>query len=122
MSEVVLWIISGLLAVAFLMAGVMKVMQPKAKLAENMTWVEDFSDNQVKGIGILEILGAIGLILPMLTGIAPILTPLAAVGLLLTMIGAVITHVRRGENQMAIPSSVLGILAAVAAFGWFGVV
>ena len=122
MSEVVLWIISGLLAVAFLMAGAMKAMQPKAKLAENMAWVEDFSDNQIKGIGILEILGALGLILPVLTGIAPILTPLAAIGLVLTMIGAAATHIRRGENQMIIPNIVLGLLAAVAAFGWFGAV
>ncbi len=122
MSETVLWIISGLLAVAFAMAGVMKIMQPKEKLAENMAWVEDFSDMQVRGIGIVELLGAIGLILPMLTGIAPILTPLAAVGLVLTMIGAAITHVRRGENQMIVPNVVLGALAVVAAVGWFGVV
>ena len=122
MSEIVLWIISGLLALAFLAAGGMKAMQPKANLAENMAWVEDFSDTQVKGIGILEILGAIGLILPMLTGIAPILTPIAAIGLVLTMIGAAITHIRRGENQMVIPPVVLGVLALVAAIGWFGVV
>ncbi|MEM7333735.1 MAG: DoxX family protein [Chloroflexota bacterium] len=123
MSEIVLWIISGLLAVVFLMAGAMKAMQPKAKLAENMAWVEDFSDMQVKGIGILEILGAIGLILPMLTGIAPILTPLAAVGLVLTMVGAAITHIRQGDEiQQTIPSVVLGVLALVAAIGWFGVV
>lgn len=122
MSETVLWIISGLLSVAFLMAGGMKVMQPKAKLAENMAWVEDFSDQQIKGIGILEILGAIGLILPMLLNILPILTPIAAVGLVLTMVGAATTHFRQGDTQGMIPSIVLGVLALVAAIGWFGAV
>lgn len=120
MSETVLWIITGILAVAFLMAGAMKVMQPKEQLATNMAWVNDFSEQQVKGIGILEILGAVGLILPILLNILPILTPLAAVGLMLTMIGAVITHIRRGETQMVIPPAILGVLALVAAIGWFG--
>lgn len=119
MSETVLWIIQGILAVAFLMAGIMKSTQPKAKLAENMAWVEDFSDMQVKAIGILEILGAIGLILPVLLDILPILTPIAAIGLVLTMIGAAVTHVKRGENQLIAVNVVLGLLAAIVAYGWF---
>lgn len=117
--DIALWIVQGLVAVAFLMAGMMKVTQPKAKLRENMAWVEDFSDNTVKVIGVLEILGAIGVILPWLTDIWPILTPIAAVGLVLVMIGAAATHIRRGETPMVGINAVLGLLAAFVAYGRF---
>lgn len=118
--NIALWIIQGLLAVAFIMAGAMKAMQSKAQLADNMDWVEDFSDQQVKGIGILEILGGIGIIVPPLVGILPILSPIAAVGLVLTMIGAAYTHISRGdETQQLIPSIVLGVLALLVAIGRF---
>ena len=79
--------------------------QPKAKLQTTMGWVEDFSGGTVKAIGALEVLAAIGLILPWWTGIAPVLTPLAALGLAAIMVGAVITHVRRKEIPFARPSS-----------------
>ena len=77
--NIFLWIIAGILAVAFLGAGLMKLTQPKEKLAASgMGWTEDYSAGQVKTIGTLEVLGAIGLILPGLLGIRPSLTPLAA--------------------------------------------
>ena len=115
--NIALWIVQGLLAVAFLMAGGMKLMQPKEKLAESMAWVEDFSTNTIKGIGLLEVLGAIGLILPWALTIVPELTGVAAIGLVLTMIGAAVTHIRRGETQMLVPNVVLGLLAAFVAVG-----
>ena len=115
--NIALWVVQGLLALAFVMAGAMKVFQPKEKLAAQMAWVNDFSPGTVKLIGALEVLGAIGLVAPMLTGILPWLTPLAAVGLVLTMLGAIVTHVRRGENQMLIANIVLGLLAAFVAYG-----
>lgn len=119
--NVFLWIVAGLLAVAFLGAGAMKLSQPRAKLsASGMPWVDDFSDGQVKTIGALEVLAAIGLIGPPLTGIAPVLAPLAAVGLVLTMIGAAVVHARRGETQGIVVNAVLLILAAVVAWGRFG--
>lgn len=119
--NVVLWVLAGVLAAAFLAAGAMKATQPKEKLATNMAWVEDFSPGMVKTIGALEVLGALGLILPAATGIAPILTPLAATGLVLTMMGAVATHLRRGEPLVAsLPAIVLGLLSAVVAWGRFG--
>ncbi|MFN8078234.1 MAG: DoxX family protein [Kineosporiaceae bacterium] len=119
--NVFLWIVAGLLAVAFLGAGAMKLSQPKAKLsASGMPWVDDFSAGQVKTIGALEVLAAIGLIGPPLTGIAPVLAPLAAVGLVLTMIGAAVVHARRGETQGIVVNAVLLILAAVVAWGRFG--
>ena len=119
--DVVLWIIAGLLAVAFAGAGLMKLAQPKAKLAASgMAWTEDFSDSQVKGIGAVEVLGALGLILPAALGIAEILTPLAAAGLALTMVGAAITHLRRKEGSMVPINVVLGGLAVFVAVMRFG--
>jgi uncharacterized membrane protein YphA (DoxX/SURF4 family) len=119
--NIVLWILQILLALAFGMAGVMKLAQPKEKLAAaGMGWTEDVSPGVIKLIGALELLAAIGLILPAATGIAPILTPLAAVGLVLIMIGAAITHGRRKENQMILVNGVLLVLAAVVAWGRFG--
>ncbi|MET7337900.1 DoxX family protein [Nonomuraea sp. NPDC005650] len=119
--NVALWIIAGLLALLFLGAGVMKLSQPKEKLAASgMGWTEDFSAGAVKGIGALELLAAIGLILPAALGIVPVLTPLAAAGLVVVMAGAAITHARRKEYQMIIANAVLLLLAAVVAWGRFG--
>lgn len=118
--NIVLWVLQGLLAAAFLMAGLAKVSQPKDKLVKQMGWVEDFSDNAVKGIGAVEILAALGLILPAATGIATILTPLAATGLVVTMILAGIVHVRRGEQSKLPINIVLLILVAIVAWGRFG--
>jgi hypothetical protein len=112
-----LWVAQVLLAVAFLGAGATKLSQPKEKLAKNMAWVEDFSQGTVRLIGALEVLGAIGLVLPALTGILPWLTPLAALGLALLMAGAVYTHLRRKEGPAGVPPAVLLLLAALVAVG-----
>ncbi len=117
--DTALWILQVLLAIAFVGAGLMKLTQPKAKVAERMAWANDFSETQLKLIGLVELLGAVGLILPAITRILPILTPLAAVGLVLTMIGAALTHIRRGEMPMVIPNLVLLALAAIVAYGRF---
>ena len=110
----VVWIAQGLLAVAMLGAGAMKLSKPKAELqTSGMAWVEDFPDGQVKGIGVLEILAAIGLILPALLDLAPTLVGLAAVGVALLMLGAAATHLRRKEGQM-VPVNLL--IAAIAVF------
>jgi len=118
--NIALWIVAGLLAVAFVGAGVTKLTQPKKKLAERMAWVEDFSPGTVKLIGGLEVLAGIGLILPALTGIAPVLVPLAATGLAVIMALAVITHVRRHEPQVIVFNLVLLALAVFVAWGRFG--
>ncbi|SDT79845.1 DoxX family protein [Actinoplanes derwentensis] len=119
--NVVLWIIAGLLAAAFLAAGAMKALQPKEKLAASgLTWVEDFSAGQVKAIGVVEVLGAIGLVLPALLDIVPILVPIAATGLAVAMIGAIVVHARRNEIPGIAPGAVLFVLAAVVAWGRFG--
>jgi uncharacterized membrane protein YphA (DoxX/SURF4 family) len=118
--NVVLWILAGLLAVAFLFAGLTKLTQPKEKLATTMGWVEDFSPGTVKLIGALEVLAAIGLVLPAALDVVPVLVPLAAVGLIALMVGAAITHARRREFPMIAINVVLLLLAAVVAWGRFG--
>ncbi|MFP8903347.1 DoxX family protein [Streptomyces atacamensis] len=119
--NVALWIIAGLLAVAFFLAGLMKVAQPKEKLAASgMAWVDDFPAGGVKAIGVVEVLGAIGLILPGALDIAPVLVPLAATGLAVTMLGAAVVHGRRKESQSIGANVILLALAAVVAWGRFG--
>jgi uncharacterized membrane protein YphA (DoxX/SURF4 family) len=117
--NVVLWVVAAVLALAFLAAGLMKVVQPKEKLAASgLGWVEDFSAGAVKAIGAVEVLGAVGLVLPPLVDVAPVLAPLAALGLALTMAGAVVVHVRRKEQF--VPPLVLGVLALLVAILRFG--
>ncbi|PYC65997.1 DoxX family protein [Micromonospora arborensis] len=129
--NLVLWIIQILLAAAFAGAGLAKLTQPKDKLRDKMRWVDPVPPSQVKALGLVEVLAAIGLVLPPLTGIATVLTPLAAVGLVIVMIGAILVHLRdlkkrdteserRSEIQGAIFCTVLLVLAAVVAWGRFG--
>lgn len=110
---IALWIINILLALVFLSAGAMHAFRPRQALAETMAWTADSSDAMVKTIGALELLGAIGLILPLATGIAPILTPIAAIGLAIVMIGAIATHARRKEP--VITEAALALAAAASA-------
>lgn len=116
---VALWVAQGLLAAVFLAAGATKLTRPKEKLAKNMAWVEDFSQGTVRLIGAVEVLGAIGVVMPALTGILSWLTPLAALGLAATMVGAVLTHLRRGERSAVVAPVVLLGLAAFVAYGRF---
>lgn len=117
--NVFLWILQGLLGAAFILAGLMKATRPKEQLAGNMTWVNRRGAGTVKFIGVMEILGGLGLILPWATGIATILTPLAAVGLALVMVLAVGDHVRAREYQIIGVNVLLGAIAAVIAIGRF---
>ena len=117
--NIALWLLQVPLAIAFGMSGTIKIHQPWHKLAAQEGWIEDFAPATVKAIGVLEVLGAIGLILPRLTGILPWLTPLAALGLALTMLGAMATHLRRNEYPMLVPNLVLLVLSAVVAYGRF---
>jgi uncharacterized membrane protein YphA (DoxX/SURF4 family) len=120
--NITLWVIAGLLAFTFLAAGLTKLAQPKQKLAASpgMGWTEYCSPGTIKLIGLLEILAAIGLILPAALGLTQVLVPLAALGLSLLMIGAAITHARRHELPMIAGNLVLLVLAAVVAWGRFG--
>lgn len=116
-----LWVVAIVLAIGFASAGAMKVLQPREKLAEaGMGWVTDFSSGTVKLIGLLEILGALGLILPAVLGALPVLVPIAAVGLIVVMVGAAVVHARRREPLMIAVNLVLLGLAAIVAWGRFG--
>lgn len=112
--NITLWIVAGLLAAAFVMAGGMKLASSKDDLLPKMPWVADFSESQVKGIGALELLGGIGIVVP------PV-APFAAVGLALTMAGAAVVHLRRGDGfGAAVPAIVLGALGVFVAVLRFG--
>lgn len=118
--NVFLWVLQAVLALLFAVAGVQKALRPKEKLATNLPWVEDYSANTVRFIGVVELLAAIGLVLPAVTGIAPVLTPLAAAGLVVVMLLAMNTHRRRREYGAIGFNAVLLVLAAIVAWGRFG--
>ncbi len=119
--EIALWITSGILAAIFLTSGAMKILQPKEKLATSLPWTEDFTPATIKLIGVAELLGAFGLVLPWLTGIAPILTPIAATGLAIIQLLAIIVHLRRHEAKVIGFNIVLLLAAAfVAIFRFAG--
>jgi uncharacterized membrane protein len=110
--NIAVWIVSGLLAAAYLFAGTNKATRPKDNLVDSLPWAEDVSPETIKFIGTVEILGAIGLILPWLTGIAPVLTPLAATGLVILQLLAIIVHLRRREAKV-VPMNTILMLAAL---------
>ena len=99
----------------------MKIFRAEEQLvASGFGWARDFSPTAIRLIGVAEILGAIGLILPAAMHIAPILVSLAAVGLALVMAGAAAVHARRKEAPMIAMNAVLLALAVVVAWGRFG--
>lgn len=114
--ETALWTAQVLLAAIFLATGLTKLTQPRAQLAAGpMSWAADVTDAEFRAVGLLEVLGALGLVLPGALGIAPVLTPVAAVGLALTMVGAIATHVRMGEtDRLAVPIVLLALTLFVA--------
>ncbi|MFF5111184.1 DoxX family protein [Streptosporangium sp. NPDC000509] len=119
--NIALWAVQILLAGMFLIAGLTKATQPREELIPKLGgWVEDFSAAQIKGIGVLEVLAGVGLVLPAVSGILPVLTPLAAVGLVITMIGAIVVHVRRKEYSALVMNVILLLLAGFVAWGRFG--
>ena len=113
----VLWVLQVLLGLAFLAAGGMKLILPYAELAQQMAWVSDVPEWLVRFIGVAEVLGGLGLILPAATRILPWLTPLAAAGLALDMLFATLFHLVRGEVGVGVVPLLLGLLAALIAYG-----
>ncbi len=113
---IALWIATVLLALVFLMAGAVKSTTPREKLVPKMAYMADLTDGQARTVGILEFLGALGLILPAATGILPWLTPVAAFALAVTMGFATALHVKRREAF--VPSIVLGVFAIGVGLGW----
>jgi uncharacterized membrane protein YphA (DoxX/SURF4 family) len=111
--NVVLWIIQALLAALFIFAGGMKLVLPLEKLSGPVAVPGLF----LRFIGVCELLGGLGLILPSLLRIRPGLTPLAAVGLVIIMIGATWITLSTGDMASAVVPLVVGILAAFIAYG-----
>ncbi|MEU6717909.1 DoxX family protein [Nonomuraea sp. NPDC046802] len=118
--DVFLWIVQAILAAMFAMSGLGKLLWSKDKLAAKYPWTHTFSQAAVRSIGVTELLGTIGLIVPAATGIAPVLTPIAATGLAIMMVLAGALHVRRKEPSGLMPTAVLLVLCALVAWGRFG--
>jgi uncharacterized membrane protein YphA (DoxX/SURF4 family) len=116
--DIALWIAQGILALAFIMAGSMKSFQYE-KAKAGMPWVKESSKGLVTFIGVSELLGGLGLIVPYATGIAPILTPIAAIALGLIMVLAAVFHAKRNENSgIGMNILFLAILLFVAIGRW----
>jgi hypothetical protein len=117
--NIALWIVSGLLAFAMVAAGGTKVAVPRVKLLDKMGWAETWSDGRFRLLGLAELLGGVGVIVPHFTGILPVLTPVAAVCLVVLMAGAAKTHLDRKESPVA--PAILALLGAFVALGRLGV-
>lgn len=114
-ANVALWFVQGLLALVFLFAGGMKLMMPVAVLSAQMP--VPLPGLFLKFIGVCEVAGAVGLVLPGLVRIRPLLTPLAAAGLVIIMIGATVVTLAGGEIIGALIPLVVGLLCAAVAYG-----
>ena len=113
-----LWIGQSLLAALFLYSGVMKSTQSELKLvAGGQTGVEGLPPRLIRFIGIVELLGAAGLVLPVLTNVMPVLTPLAAIGLGLIMILAAIVHYRRNEKRTVVQNLLILLVCFFVTYG-----
>ncbi|WP_328635382.1 DoxX family protein [Streptomyces sp. NBC_00356] len=109
------WIVAGLLALFYVYSGGLKVVRSREQLRPMMAWVDSTPMGAVRAIGALELLGALGLVLPPLTGIAPWLALVAAIGFVVLQIGATWLHLRRGERQVALNGVLFGASAVVVA-------
>jgi len=120
--NVALWVVQGLLAVAYLAAGYMKATRPLDTLATSMPWVKEFPSAFVRFIGVAEVLGAIGLILPLVTGVLPWLTVAAAIGLVVVQISAAVFYASRREVASLPMNLIRLVLALAVAYGRLAVV
>lgn len=118
--EALLWTFQILLAVLFAFVGFLKVTRSREELAPRMGWVADATDAQVKLVGVLELMAAVGLVLPAALGIVPVLTALAAVGVVLLMAGAARTHASMNELNRIPVTVVIAAIALVIAVQRFG--
>jgi putative oxidoreductase len=112
-----LWVVAAALALPYLMAGFMKATRPIPALAQMMKWPGDYPAPFVRFIGAIDMLGAIGLILPIATGVLTWLAPLAAICLVVLQVLAIGFHLMRGETQIVPFNVVLLLLAVFVAWG-----
>jgi uncharacterized membrane protein len=112
-----LWVVQALVGLAFLVAGFMHATRPVAALVPQAPWTGAIPLALLRFIGVAELLGGIGVILPLLTGTLPGLAPLAAAAIALLMLLAAIFHATRREYPAIAANVVLGTLAAFVAYG-----
>lgn len=120
--NVALWIVAGVLA-AVMFASSAKLVIPKEKILAAggyAAWAEDFSPAALKALGVVDLMGALGLILPAVLGIAPILVPVAATGVALLFVGAIGVRIRCGLWATAIAEVLYLSMAVFVAWGRFG--
>jgi hypothetical protein len=120
MLNIVLWVCQVLLAAVFGYSGLMKSTKTEKELvAIGQTGVENLSAGLIRFIGITEILGVLGILLPELTGIFPFLTPITAIGFGIIMILAAFVHFKRNEKTAVLVNLFLLLLSAFVAYGRF---
>ena len=113
----VLWLLQIVLALAFLALGLLMLTRSRERLLRVAGWVEDFPQPVVTAIGVLELLGAVGVVLPGVLGVAGAVVPVAALGLAVLLVGAIVTHLLRGEQDEVAAPVLLLVAAAVVAAG-----
>ena len=115
--HLLLWIVAGVLAFGFIVGGVIKIITPKDRYAEfghgSSRWADQFSPGAFKSIGLIEVTGGVGLVLPGAVSIAPILVPFAALGMSMYMAGAATTRLLRKEPMKMIAGDLLFISMTV---------
>ncbi|MFI9815761.1 DoxX family protein [Saccharothrix variisporea] len=109
------WIAAGLLALFYLYAGTLKALRTRDRLRPMMAWVDRLPMPVVRAIGVVEVLGALGLVLPPLTGVAPWLALVAAAGFVLLQAAAIPVHLTGGDRRIAL-NVVLVLLAGLTAW------
>jgi hypothetical protein len=115
MLNTALWIAQTFVAVVFALAGATKLSLPRERLAKRMHWAEAWPRGRIRLLGFAEVAGSVGLVVPAVTGIAPVLTPIAAACLCVLMVGAARTHRQLGEGF--VPAAVIGALCVAIAVG-----
>ncbi|MDF2721276.1 MAG: DoxX family protein [Paenibacillus sp.] len=114
--NIALWIVQGITALGYLYSGWLKAIQVD-KAAQSWKWVNSMPKELVMLIGWIELIGAVGMIVPQATGIAPILTPVAAIGLAVVVVLGALLHMKRGEFRELGVNAVFLALALIVAIG-----
>jgi putative oxidoreductase len=115
--NIALWVAQVLLAAMFIMTGIMKLSQPIVELSTTLAWVGDSPEALVRFIGLSELLGGIGLLLPSILRIMPVLTPYAAIGLVVIQVLAAAVHIYRGEVSAIGVNIALALISTFVAWG-----
>ncbi|MFJ4713853.1 DoxX family protein [Streptomyces sp. NPDC088785] len=114
------WLVAGLLALFYVYGGGVKLVRGRDELRPMMAWVDSMPMAAVRGIGLIEVLGAAGLLLPPLTGVAPWLALAAAVGFVVLQVAATGVHLRMGDRMIALNLALIGVAGVTVwlATGW----